>query len=118
MTQVLHAELAPTNRRVGIVVINHEGLTVCCEICVYKYEKLWIRMPEFWVNPTTKKRLVYWDSQQLSDEKQVFILKKVFDMLEWDLDTAVKIKRDFFNQRKELTKQENKLTLNQKSSEE
>ncbi len=111
MTIVLKAEIDITKRRIGKVFINHEGLVFWCDICIYNDEKLWIRMPEFWVDKKNKLRILNWENQEVSDEKQVFILKKVFDMLDLDLEKAICLKKDFFATKKQLTKQENKLTL-------
>jgi hypothetical protein len=117
VTQVLSAEISVTQRRIGRVTINHEGLIVCCEICVYNDEKLWIRMPEFWPNKQNKIRLAFWESKELSDQKQELILKKVFDMLDLNVEKAVQLRKDFFTTRKELTKQENNSTLQRKNTE-
>lgn len=117
MTDVLEAEISVSKRRIGRVVINHEGLIVCCDICLYKDQKLWIRMPEIWLDNEKKLRLVFWETQQISDEKQEIILNKVLDILDLDIEKAKKLKKDFFTERKELTKQENKFTLQRKNAE-
>lgn len=74
-------------------------------------------MPEIWTNDGNKFRLTFWETQELSDERQVFILKKVFDMLDLSLEKAIELRKDFFTTRKELTKEENKLTLQRKNTE-
>ncbi len=48
---------------------------------------------------------------------KILILKKVFDMLALDWKKAVDRERNFFMTRKELTKQENKFTLQRKKAE-
>lgn len=101
MTEVIHADIKVTPTRVGTVTINHEGLVVRCDICVYKNEKLWVRMPEYWITPESKVRICYWGSKELSDEKQVFILNKVFDMTGLDLQRAVKEKQAYWQSQKE-----------------
>jgi len=121
MTIVVSARIDADAWRIGEVVIDHYGLMVSCDICIYKNEKLWIRMPEFWLGNQSKVRKTWWKDQALSDEMQVFILKKVFDMIELDVPRAIAEKKAYrvaINKKKELTKQENKLTLNEKSSEE
>lgn len=121
ITRVIEARVAVNKRRIGTVTLNQGGLMIYCDICLYKDEKLWIRMPEYWVNEETKIRFAFWETKELSDQKQDFILKKVFDMIGLDVPRAVEEKkayRDMQTKKKELTKQENKLTLNEKSSEE
>lgn len=117
MSEVLKAEISVTRTRIGTLLLSHEGLILSCEICVYKDEKLWIRMPEIWTEKGKKCRLAFWESKELSDEKQVIILNKVFDMLNLDLAKAIELRKKFFTTRKELTKQENKLTLQRKNTE-
>ena len=117
MLEVLSAEISVTKKRLGTVVINHEGLIVYCEICVYKDEKLWIRMPEYWTCKGNKIHLACWESKEISDEKQVIILNKVFAMLDLNLEKALELRKNFFTTRKELTKQENKFTLQRKNTE-
>lgn len=117
MLEVINAEISVTKKRLGTVLINHEGLIVSCEICVYKDEKLWIRMPEFWTREGNKIQKAWWESKEISDEKQVIILNKVFAMLDLNLEKALELRKNFFTTRKELTKQENKLTLQRKNTE-
>lgn len=117
MTEVLDAQISVTKKRIGTLLLNHEGLIVSCEICVYKDEKLWIRMPEIWTHKETKCRLAFWESKELSDQKQEIILNKVFAMLDLNLEKAIELRKNFFTTRKELTKQENKFTLQRKNTE-
>ena len=117
MTIVISAEICVDRLRLGRVLLNHHGLVFCADICLYKEERLWIRMPEYWTTPTNKFKIAYWESKELSDEKQHLILKKVFDILGLDLQKGLQLKRDFLTTRKELTKQENKLTLQSKNTE-
>jgi len=117
MLEVLHAEINPTSTRLGIVVIRYYELVVYCEICVYKEQNLWVRMPEIWTTTEFKRRLVYWENQKLSDLYQVIILKKVFDLIGLNLEEGIRIKREFLIKRKELTREKNKLTLNKKNTE-
>lgn len=114
MLQVLNAQISITKKRLGILLINHEDLIVSCKICVYMNEKLWIRMPEFWTREGNKIQKSWWESKELLDEKQVIILNKVFAMIDLNLEKAIELRKNFFTTRKQLTKQENKLTLQRK----
>lgn len=96
MTEVLHAEIGVTKTCLGTVFISHEGLVIYCEICIYKNERLWIRMPEIWTSPQNKKRMCYWANKEISDEKQKLILGKVFDMLGLDLAKGIELRKNYF----------------------
>jgi len=74
-------------------------------------------MPEIWIKRTSKRKFGFWFDKADSDECQRIILSKVFDMLELDLDTAIKVRRDFFANKNKLTLEENNITLSKHSSE-
>jgi len=122
LTEVLEAKVCVTKRRIGMATIKHGRLIVYCDICLYKDSHVWVRMPEFWSNGETKIHHTKWESKKVSDEEQVSILNKVFDMLDWNLEKCIQLRNDYFakmrDDRKELTKQENKLTLHKKNTEE
>lgn len=114
MLDVLSFEMKPTLDRIGVVIVSYYDLVILCDLCVYKDEKLWVRMPELWINKDTKKSFVSWKNKIISDEFQSQILKKVFDMVGITVEKAVKIRKDFFTRRKEMTEMKNKFTLNEK----
>ena len=58
MIEVVKAKLSPNETRIAEAHIKYFGLTLICDICLYKNESLWIRMPELWVTPESKKRFV------------------------------------------------------------
>ena len=114
MYEVLTAKIHPTLRRLGIVLVRYCELEFYCDICIYKKEKLWIRMPEMWITPTKKQRFFNWTSQEESKRFQEYVLRKVFEMLGLDLKKGIEIKSKFFCDKKKLTKKKDKLNLGKK----
>ncbi len=106
----------PTTTRLGIVHVKYYELVLCCEYCIYKEEKLWIRMPEVWLTTEVKKSYVYWMEKDKSAEFQMCVLKKLFDMINLTLDSAKKIRADFFKKRKQVTIKKEKISLSEKKT--
>lgn len=100
MIDVKSAEIAPNKFRIGYVIVMYHDLRLRCEICLYKDIKLWIRMPEIWLNDAIKKRYVFWDETEKSDEFQKIILKKVFDLIGLTVESAIKIRNEYQEKRK------------------
>lgn len=111
MLSVLEAKVDPSKTRIGTVVIGYYNLVLQCDLCLYKNEHLYVRLPEWRILPEEKRRLAFFPTKDVSDTFQEKILGMVQDMLEITVDKAIAIKKDYFDRRKELTKQKNKLTL-------
>lgn len=118
MINVFKVVEAPSATRIGYALVKYYDLTIRCDICLYKKDHFWVRMPEIWVSKTEKVRYNSWEKESDSSRFQDMVLKKVFDMIEWDIPKAVQIRKEYFRKRKELTKQINKITLQEKNSEE
>ena|SRR5687768_5132492 len=103
MLEVTEIEIKPSINRLGFLKLKYYELVIKCDICLYKENKLWIRMPEMWIDDR-KKRFVCWESQEISDEKQEIILNKVFDLVGLDLPKAVELKRNWCNSKKNADK--------------
>lgn len=115
--KVIEVRLAVNTFRIAEVLVNFHGLGLYLDVCVYKDEKLWVRMPEIWLHRTTKRKFGFWFNKADSDKCQEIILNKVFDMIGLDLDTAIKEKHNFFASKNKLTAEENNITLSKHSSE-
>lgn len=115
--RVQEAKLSVTKFRVAQALVKYHELGFYVDICLYKEEKLWVRMPEMWVNKTKKKRFFFWIDKTDSDRFQEIVLNKVFDMLGLDLATAIKEKNAFFSNKNKLTVEENNITLSKQDSE-
>lgn len=108
---VVEAKMSVNKFRIAEVLVNFHGLGLYLDVCLYKDEKLWVRMPEIWIKRTDKRRFAFWFSREDSDKCQEIILNKVFDMLELNVDKAIAERKRFFDQRKKLTEEENNITL-------
>lgn len=117
MIEVIHVELKANKTRIGTVAVRYYGLIICCELCLYKNQNLWIRMPEMWTSKVNKRRMTYWEDKQISDQMQVLMLKQVADKTALTLEQAIEMKYHYFCRTKELTTDKNKLTLNEKTTE-
>lgn len=104
MIEVLKVELKPDKIRIGRLKIKYYDLTIFCDLCLYKDEKLWVRMPEMWRNKEEKIHFLFWENPEKSDEFQKVVLNKVFETLGLTVEAAVKMRQDFFLRRKSLTK--------------
>ena len=100
MLEILKFEVNPSYSSIGDITIRYYDLMLFCELCVYKDEHLWIRMPEVWVNEKTKKNFNSWISKDTSKEFQKVILKKLFDMVGFTLEEALRIRKDFFKKKR------------------
>jgi len=96
MIDVVKVEIRPSSFRLGIVIVSYYDLVLSCDLCIYKEEKLWIRMPEMWINHNEKKKFVWWQEKNFSDDFQNLVLKKVFDMVGLTLEQAIELRKDFF----------------------
>lgn len=99
MLEIFDVVLKPNASRIGHLNVRYHELVIKCDICLYKEEKLWIRMPEKWTGDR-KCRFVYWDGKEISDKYQELILNKVFDMVGLDLPKGLEIKRSYWQSKK------------------
>lgn len=103
MFEIVDVQLKAQANRIGYVAVKYYDLLIQCDICVYKQEKLWIRFPERWIGKV-KKRFVCWVNQEKSQEYQEKILCKVFDLTGLDMEKALKMKLDWYNEKKNADK--------------
>ncbi len=96
MIDIVEVKIRPSTSRLGIVIVKYYNLVLSCDLCLYKAEKLWIRMPEIWLQNSEKKRIVWWEEKNFSDDFQNLVLKKVFDMVGLTLENAIELRKDFF----------------------
>ena len=100
MIEILEAKIKPHKGRIAIVGIKYYDLVIKCDICLYKYEKLYIRLPEIWKTLDTKLQMVFWPDRSKSEEFQKTVLNKVFDKIGLTLENAIEIKKNFYRKEK------------------
>jgi len=111
MFDVVYAQISPSRFRLGTAMVAYHDIRILCDICLYKDTKLWIRMPEIWLENSVKKQLVFWDDKQKSDEFQKIILSKIFDLIGLTLESAISMKNEYMNKKMASQSEENKITL-------
>lgn len=111
MLKVLKAELISTDLRLGVVHVRYHDLTLMCDICLYKNQKLWIRMPEVWLTKSYKKRFAYWHDPLKSEEFQKDVIEQIFAMTGLTLPMAIGMRKNFVEKKKLMTKRFKKNTL-------
>jgi hypothetical protein len=92
MLTVLRFDKKINGDAVGVVTVRYYDLIMNCQVVIYRSQKLWVRMPERWVNGR-KFPYVKWLDVQASDHFQNFVIKKLFDKYNFDLDAALLIKK-------------------------
>ena len=66
-----------------------------CDLVYYApQKKLWIRMPEIWVDNTFKDRYCYWPCQEKSLAFQEECLKQIKEKFKIDIDKIEKLHRE------------------------
>jgi len=74
--QVLDYLFKPTKTRLGLVSVRYGDLLLRCELVYHVEEKkIWIRMPEFWINREKKVRYATWSDKKTSDDFQETVKK-------------------------------------------
>lgn len=116
MIEVLKVDMRTNGVRIGSVMLKYYQAIICCDLCLYKNQNFWIRMPEIWVTKTTKRQFVFWETRELSDAFQKEVLKKVFDVVPLTVEKAIEMRKDFFATRKKMTLNKNKTTLTKKNA--
>ncbi len=85
--EVLDIKIKPNRTRVGQVKIRYHKLVIKCDIVYFvKENKVWLRMPEFWLTPTKKTPYVFWPDRDTSDAFQELAIKLMFDKYKMDVE--------------------------------
>lgn len=91
MIEVLKYAFKPSPTRIGYVHVKFHGMVIKCDLCLWKYEKIWLRMPEVWQGDK-KKRFMYWQTQEESDMFQEDVLTKLKRLSDLSLEKAIELK--------------------------
>lgn len=89
--EIVNFVLNPGKNRVANLTIRYHELHLCCQLMLWKNEKLWIKFPEYNMPDKKKFRLVWWPDKAKSDDVQNFLLKKVFDNYAMNLTEALEV---------------------------
>jgi hypothetical protein len=91
MLHVMKYELKPTYTRIGYITVRYYDIIIRCSVCVFKNERIFIRMPEMFLK-TKKFPFVAWISKEKSDKFQEEMLRYLKVNAGLDLPKAVKLK--------------------------
>ncbi len=87
--------LSPDNKKLGFVYVRYHNLSIQCELVYHaRDKKVWVRMPERWMNKDTKVRYCEWVNTKKSDEFQKIIIKKIFDNHDLSLEKIQEIHKN------------------------
>lgn len=100
MIKVTKVSLKANLTRLGLVVVKYYDLYISCDLCLYKNERFWIRMPEIWDENAKKRTFVFWDEKEKSDEFQKEVLKQIFEMHPLTIEEGAQLRKKFFVTRK------------------
>lgn len=77
--------------QVGNLIIKYHDVFIKCRLKVFKKQKLWIVMPELWSSKTEKCRIVFWPTQELSDDFQKKVLDQLAEKFQMNIEKAQKL---------------------------
>lgn len=106
MIKLIKVILKPKKHRLGLLYVKYFNLTLRCDLCLYKNEKLWVRMPEKWTSPENKKSFVFWERKEHSDAFQEIVLDQLRKKSNFSLQEAIEMKKTFLEQKNNDTKAE------------
>ena len=102
MIQIVNFKEMPTRTRLAIVMVRYFDIIIRCDLCIYKDEHLWVRMPEEWKGDT-KYQYVFWEDKKRSDDFQQEVLTKIYENFGYDVAKAMDVREQLRKQRKEST---------------
>jgi hypothetical protein len=87
--------------KIGIAIIRYGDLLLRCEL-VYntKYKKVWLRMPEIWLNNKFKLKYCHWPNQQISDKFQEKAIGQIYKNYSLNLEKIIELHEKFLNFKK------------------
>jgi hypothetical protein len=92
MIEIVKVSIKPTPLRIGWVNVKYHQLVLRCNICVFKEERLFIRMPEVFLKKE-KFSFAFWMTKKDSDTFQREVLKLLKKSIKLDLATAIELKK-------------------------
>ncbi len=92
--EILDFQLRTCKKKLGCMLIKYFNLVLKCDLVYHPQDKkAWVRMPEQWLNKTSKMQFCYWPTREISDEFQKDLLKKLFDKYDLDVEKIQQIHR-------------------------
>ncbi len=95
MIELVKVEFKPSSNRIAALQVRYYKALLMVDLCIYKEERLWVRMPEMWLGEQ-KIKFIHWEDKADSDAFQETVLNQLFDMVGFNLDSALKMKAEYF----------------------
>lgn len=93
--ELIDLEVAVSDRRIAHALVRYYRMFIRCDLVYYPpLEKVWIRLPEFWVNKA-KVRHCYWARQEVSEDFQERILNEVYSKYELSLEKVKELHQSY-----------------------
>lgn len=78
------------------MVIQYGALCMKCDLVYHpKADKLWIRMPEYWLSQEKKVKFAWWPCKKTSDIFQLEILSLIYKELKTNQEGILKIRKSY-----------------------
>jgi len=94
MIEITHIERFADKLKLASLHVKYHNLTIQCDVCLYKNVRLWVRMPEYWMVGNVKKRLVFWENKNDSNDFQNEVIKQFTEKTGLTLEKAIEIKNN------------------------
>lgn len=90
--EVVNYIFKPGPTKLAILTIKYHELLMKCELVYFPSEnKVWVRMPELWLNPHKKFSCAWWPRKAFSDEFQKVVLNKIFDKYDLSVEKVAEM---------------------------
>jgi len=97
MIELVKVEFKPSSNRIAALQVRYYKALLMVDLCIYREERLWVRMPEMWLGDQ-KIKFIHWEKED-SDIIQETVLKQLFEMVGFNLDSALKMKDEYFKKK-------------------
>jgi len=104
--EIIELTIRPNQFRIGFGLLRYYELYMRFDLCYYAAaNKVWVRMPEKWLNPKRKIHYCHWDNKTVSDKFQILTIKKIFDKFDLNEAKVVEIYQHAKSQKAEQRKE-------------
>lgn len=100
--EVVKVAIKTHKTRLATVLLKYYDLLMMCDLCIFKEERLWIRMPEIWRNEQ-KQRFCAWEKTETSEAFQREVLKQIEEKEGITLQKGIELRNAYMERRKSVT---------------
>jgi len=103
MFKVKNLHIKADKYRIGYLTVKYYDLDILCDLCLYKDESLWIRLPQIWRDKQHKISFNFWCDKEKSDLFQKEVLQQVIQQTGVTVESAIAMIKEFHAKRKTMT---------------